>query len=175
MKSWRKVSLILAFLLIAGFDFPAYSIDSEFTRQFLRGIKQVTIGVDIDVDNFGFNAWELQNELAQRLRSSGIKVVPVKEATLEIPIVYVYFHILEIDYPKTQYCNYCFYIEVSLIRQVSLVEDPDKKFGATVWSSPSMSGRILSDKFIDKDRIKKYWIYPKVDRFISIYNSINKE
>lgn len=139
MNTYKRFILIFcisAFFNIFLADALAYSFDNEDTRKRFRDIKELAVGVSISVNQFGFDAWELQKHIFKRLKNAGINAVLPGKSDISTPALHLNINVTKIDSPiKTEYCNYCVFVGIELWEQVILVSYPSKRFRAPTWSS----------------------------------------
>jgi hypothetical protein len=169
---WEWVIVVMIIMLWAG---SGHAIDSDITRQTMKGISGVYIVVEelqpelsryAHVQKNHLSHPQLQREVEARLKKAGIGVLTREQwlKTPGMPVIYV--NINTHEYEKYRYA---YNISVELQQLVALQMNPGKKTLAGTWSL-SMTGVV----HIGELTVLCGNVGELVDRFARIFKTVNK-
>ena len=154
-------SLVLAFLITGG-AIVARALDTEDTRQTLKGLKGVAVVVeqlDAEEERAGLTKATIQTDVELKLRLAGIPVLTQSG----VPYLYVQVSVL----PRSD-GYWPFHINVEFNQIVLLDRDRTIVGYASTWSEVLFGGVGEANVRILRDTTKDL-----VDQFINAYLSVN--
>jgi len=159
------LSLVLAFLITGG-AVVARAVDTEDTRQSLKGLKGIYVLVEElkpEVERAGLTEEAIQTDVELKLRLAGI---PVLEDLANLASPYYLYVAVSTNHMSDGI--WPFHISVELVQKVLLDRDRSTISYSSTWSTGS-TGRVGKAKVRTvRDSIKDL-----VDRFINAYLSVN--
>jgi hypothetical protein len=165
---------LLAAALLVMISAPVWGLDTEATRETLRGLTGVHIAVEEvepDLERAGLRRSQLQTDAELRLRKAGIRVLTREEflATLGRPYLYIRVTALKEESRTGRPLGYAAFGEVSLNQLVWLERDPAITGGGETWSSRG----ILTSVDPSSVRSIRESVADQVDWFINAYLAVN--
>lgn len=166
----RKKLLFCLALIVTILCLPipcAYSVDDEYTRETLRGLKGVYVVVEDlggEIEKAGLTKAQILTDMELKLRMAGIKVLSREDWLKEtgMPHLYVNCSVLLVSTS-----SFVFHITVSLKQQVYLSRGMKVVYAGTTWKSPGIIG--INPRV---EEVRNY-IKDQIDIFINAYLSVN--
>lgn len=161
--------IILTFtLLLSLCSFAAaqtFTADQKQSMKGLGGLLLVVEFTESSVEADGLRKEDLENAIAARLRSAGIRMVSSAEwsATPGIP----YLHVL-VNTLKSELGFYSYKIDVQLNQEIVLKRDTNISMMSTTWNRGSLGHIGVSRIHVLRNDIMGY-----VNQFIQDYQAVN--
>jgi len=169
----RKMRYIAAFFLISICPAIAHALDTEGTRQTLKGLRGVYVIVEDLQPNMqkysskaGLTKDELQSDIERQLRERGIRALSRDEwmKTPGKPIFYV-----SVNTHETEKYWYAYDIKTELQQTVFMETNPKVKALATTWSMNMTGSANIGTLHVIRGDVGVL-----VGRFIKAYKAVNE-
>ncbi len=166
---WIVAHVLLASVLVlTGLSSPAHAIDSEFSRQSLKGIKALHVLVEDltrPTRQTGFTKEKIARDVETRLRLAGIRTLTQDQHLRVKGQPYLYVAVSALHNPSADNLI-VFYFNIELVQNVLLERNTGILVDAPTWSINKI-GATHRIKQV-KDELKDF-----IDRFISAYQTAN--
>ena len=171
----RFMMVMIAVPLLIGFARPVFAVDSKESRMTLTGLRGVYVAVEELQSNVmqyethlrksGLTPAQIQQDVAQRLREAGIRVLTSDEwlTTPGRPVLYVNVNTHE---NEKYWLAYDVRLELQLL--VSLDSNPKIKTLASTWAINVTGVVNIGNLNVLRDNI-----LVMVNRFAEAYKSVN--
>ncbi|MCX5895699.1 MAG: hypothetical protein NTZ51_07715 [Proteobacteria bacterium] len=168
-KLFPAALILILFIALLVSTASAATIDKQASALLtgLKGVGVVVEDIAPEVERDGLSARQIQADVEQQLRTSGIKVLTEKEFEKSPGMPYLYVNIFTF---KDDTGMYAYHITVALKQMVSLVRKPSATLSATTWKA-SVGGTVGENKLAD---IRSF-VKESVDRFIKDYSAANQK
>jgi hypothetical protein len=154
--------LLLAFASVAAADMP------DRARETLRGLPGLTVVIEPmspSAEQDGLTQSQLQVDVEQRLRASGIRVLTKEEWQKTPGSPYLYINVAAL---KKDYGLYAYAIEVCVNQLVTLIRNRNIREFAETWETREV-GTVGTERLLTvRDSVAAH-----VDEFIRDYFSVN--
>ncbi len=167
MKLFPFMLLLAAFFHLGTAGLQAQQFTSD-KKQTLSGISAFLLVVEFADDApemDGLNRSELEIEIAQRLRRSGIRLMNEAEWSRERGVPYLYVHLNTV---RTELGFYSYRIEVKFNQEVQPVRNNGISTMASTWETGLLG--LIGVNRIENIRPE---IIGMVDEFIQDYQAVN--
>ena len=169
MKKRKPLCLLttLVFSLIAA---PLFALNSEMNRSTLQGLKGIKVLVEDlapEVEREGLVKNQIQKEIEVKLRTAGINILNQEEATRAPGEPYLYLNI-NINLPKGEEAICSYSIDIALIQNVTLVQNPKQTTYAITWSTGGVG--LIAKKSLSQLRES---VEDVVEIFMKAFFSVN--
>jgi hypothetical protein len=173
----RLVMLLTAILLSIGFAVPVFAVDSKETRITLTGLQGVYVAVEELQSNimkyekhlrkYGLMKEQIQQDIEQRLRQAGIRVLTSDELlkTPGRPILYV-----NVNTHENEKYWLAYDIRIELQQIVSIDSNPKIKTLASTWTMNVTGIANIGTLNVIRDNVLFL-----ADRFVEAYKSVNSK
>ena len=153
----------LSLVLLLAVMVPARALDTDATRQTLKGIKTVLVdvrGVHEEAIRYGITKSSIQTDVELKLRRAGIKVSADAGMILSLRV-----ELIKV-YPGDAWI---YDIELEFYQRVQLERDPEVRATVPTWSSAGDLGVVTASQTqLLRDAIKD-----QIDVFLNAYLSAN--
>jgi hypothetical protein len=173
----RLVRLLTAVLLLMGLAVPVFAVDSKETRLTLSGLQGVYVAIEELQPNllsygkyirkYGLNKERIREDVEQRLRQAGIRVLTSDELLKAPgrPVLYV-----NINTHENEKYWLAYDIRIELQQVVSIDSNPKIKTLASTWTM-----NVTGIANIDTLNVIRDNILYLTDRFVEAYKSVNSK
>ncbi|MCH8568049.1 MAG: hypothetical protein LAT67_07290 [Balneolales bacterium] len=162
-------------LVLLGFALVAFSPVTTHAQQFtadqkrtLENLSSLFLVVEFAEDSVemdGLSRTEVELEVAQRLRSAGIRLMNEVEWSRQPGVPYLYVYLNSV---KSELGFYSYRIHVQLNQEVRLIRNPNLSTMSTTWERGILGLIGVNRVYTIRPEILRY-----VDEFIQDYQNVN--